>query len=292
MTTSIYATSPIKRPRRTKAQMETFYDALLGIVAEQAPMTVRQVFYQAEVRGLVEKAETGYSKVQRAVLHLREQDVMPFSWIEDGTRLVRKPETHDSIEDALWAAGESYRRAIWGRLNQRIEIWCEKDALSGVLFPVTSEYDVQLMVSRGYSSATYVHAAAMAIKSRWANGIQTFVYHLGDYDPSGQDAARDIQAKLSRYAPSGSFYFEQVAVLPWQISHYGLPTRPTKKTDSRAKSFSPESVELDAIPPDELRSMVRLIIEDHLPDGHMDGIREAEVSERRIFARLYNDWTR
>ena len=27
-------------------------------------MTVRQVFYQATVRGLVEKAETGYNKVQ------------------------------------------------------------------------------------------------------------------------------------------------------------------------------------------------------------------------------------
>jgi hypothetical protein len=28
------------------------------------PMTVRQVFYQATVRGLVEKSECGYDKVQ------------------------------------------------------------------------------------------------------------------------------------------------------------------------------------------------------------------------------------
>jgi hypothetical protein len=29
--------------------MESFYDAIMGIVEEQHPMTVRQVCYQAEV---------------------------------------------------------------------------------------------------------------------------------------------------------------------------------------------------------------------------------------------------
>ena len=56
-TTSAYGTSPIKRHRRTNAKMESFYEALIDVVEEQQPMTVRQVFYQAEVRGLVEKAE-------------------------------------------------------------------------------------------------------------------------------------------------------------------------------------------------------------------------------------------
>lgn len=40
----IYQTSPIKRRRATRLELEARRDALLAIVAEQRPMTVRQVF--------------------------------------------------------------------------------------------------------------------------------------------------------------------------------------------------------------------------------------------------------
>ena len=46
------------------------------------------------------------------------------------------------------------------------------------------------------------------------------------------------------------------------------------------------SVELDAIPPDILRTLVRNTIEPHLPNGFMDGIRFAEAEEKRVFARM------
>ena len=62
------------------------YNALLDAVEQQWPMTVRQVFYQAEVHGLVEKAETGYMKVQRALMALRKNKRLPFRRIVDNTR--------------------------------------------------------------------------------------------------------------------------------------------------------------------------------------------------------------
>jgi hypothetical protein len=55
---------------------------------------------------------------------------------------------------------------------------------------------------------------------------------------------------------SGGDEFVRVAVNPEQIEEFDLPTRPTKKTDSRAKTFEGESVEVDAIPPARLRQMV------------------------------------
>ena len=54
MTDRVYNT---KRRRSTKAEMEARFDALYQIVAEQRPMTVRQVFYQATVRGIIPKTE-------------------------------------------------------------------------------------------------------------------------------------------------------------------------------------------------------------------------------------------
>jgi hypothetical protein len=60
----VYQASHIKRQRATKAEIEERRDELFSIVAAMHPMTVRQVFYQATIRGIVEKSEAGYAKVQ------------------------------------------------------------------------------------------------------------------------------------------------------------------------------------------------------------------------------------
>jgi hypothetical protein len=52
---SVYGTRPIKRHRRTKAEFEELDRVLGDMVAEIQPATVRQVFYQAVVLGLVPK---------------------------------------------------------------------------------------------------------------------------------------------------------------------------------------------------------------------------------------------
>ncbi len=70
---SVYRPSPIKRHRRTKAELEELDLRLADIVAEVQPATVRQVFYQAVVRGLVPKDEAkGDKLVQRRLVKLRE----------------------------------------------------------------------------------------------------------------------------------------------------------------------------------------------------------------------------
>ena len=66
---------PIKRTRATKAEVEARREALLDIIAVGRPMTVRQVFYQATVRALVEKAESGYGKVQADLTVMRRADL-------------------------------------------------------------------------------------------------------------------------------------------------------------------------------------------------------------------------
>lgn len=88
------------------------------------------------------------------------------------------------------------------------------------------------------------------------------------------------------YATFGSFSFKQLAVTPEQIADYQLPTRPTKKKDTRSRGFGDISVELDALPPDVLRSLVQDAIEEHLPDGHMENSRFVENEEREGFKQL------
>ena len=68
---SVYEASPIRRSRATKAEVARRRQDLYDIIADMQPMTVRQVFYQATVRNLVEKSEAGYAKVQTDLVQMR-----------------------------------------------------------------------------------------------------------------------------------------------------------------------------------------------------------------------------
>ena len=159
----VYVPSPIKRVRSTKAEVEARREALLEIIDDGRPMTVRQVFYQATVHGLVEKAESGYGKVQTDLTLMRRSGELPYDWLADNTRWQRKPITFNSVEEALRDTARFYRKSLWNDANAYVEVWLEKDALSGVVYPVTSMYDVPLMVARGYASLSFLYSAAEAI---------------------------------------------------------------------------------------------------------------------------------
>ena len=247
---ALYAACRTK-PRATKAQMMERRGAIARIIERIHPCSVRQAFYQAEIASTVEKTEGGYEKTQRVTVWLRQGGYVPFGWISDATRWQRKPRSFDSIEAALRDTVQTYRRAVWRDENVYVEFWIEKDALAGTIYDVTAEFDVPLMVARGYSSLTFLHSAAEAIA---ANGRPAYIYHLGDWDPSGQNAADHIERKLREYAPGVPIQFEKLAVTARQITEWKLPTRPTKQSDSRSKTWKGDSVELDAIPPDRLRA--------------------------------------
>jgi hypothetical protein len=289
MTAEIYQ-APIKRARATKAEVEARREVLLDIIEAGRPMTVRQVFYQATVRGLVEKGESGYAKVQTDLTVMRRAGELPYDWLADNTRWQRKPRTFNSVEDALRNTAAFYRKALWNEAGSYVEIWLEKDALAGVVYPVTSMYDVPLMVARGYASLSFLYSAAEAINEL---DVPAYIYHLGDFDPSGVNAGEKIEETLRELAPDADITFERNAVTPEQIAEWNLPTRPTKASDTRAKAFgSSLSVELDAIEPNQLRALVQDTIELHLPAEQFEVLKAAEDSEREIISRLVSKVTR
>lgn len=279
----LYQVSPIKRVRSTRAEVWGRREALLDIVRGMYPMTVRQVFYQATVLGLVEKSEAGYAKVQTDLVVMRRAGTLPYDWLADNTRWQRKPQTFDSIDQALQDTARLYRKSLWTNADAYVEIWLEKDALSGVILPVTSLYDVPLMVARGYASLSFLHGAAEFMESV---GRPVFVYHLGDFDPSGVNAGEKIEQTLRELAPTADIHFERLAVTRRQIVEWALPSRPTKKTDSRSKGFGDISVELDAIRPQDLRALVESAINRHLPADEFRVLMAAEESERTLIGKL------
>ena len=215
---------------------------------------------------------------------MRRAGELPYDWLADNTRWQRKPRTFGSVEEALRDTARFYRKSLWADADSYVEIWLEKDALSGVIYPVTSLYDVPLMVARGYASLSFLHTAAEYIGTL---DVPTYIYHLGDFDPSGVNAGEKIEETLRELAPDAEIYFERIAVTPEQINDWDLPTRPTKAGDTRSKKFgSIVSVELDAIEPNRLRRLVERTIERHLPKRQFEVLKAAEESERKIISRL------
>lgn len=283
----VYEASPIKRQRRTKADMQKIKNGLLRILSRDHPQTVRGAFYQATVRGLVPKTEAGYGTVGRLLGDMRKAGLLPWEYIADASRWMRKPNTYNSVDEILDIAVSSYRRALWRDQATYVEIWVEKEALAGVIYEVTEEWDVPLMPTRGYPSLSFIHSAAVTIE---AQNRPCFIYYLGDHDPSGVDIPRHVEKSLREYAPTARIFFSRLAVTPDQIRAWNLPSRPTKKTDSRSKGFIGDSVELDAIPARVLRQLVREAIENHIDADVLKRTKIIEAAERKSLIDFRERW--
>ncbi len=276
-----------KRRRATADEMEERAAFLIDYAAEHGPVTVRGLYYQAEVHGVpvIDKTDSGYDKIQGQVLKLRRQGRLDYNDIADATRWMRKPTTYDSVEDALTETARTYRKSLWRDNDARVEIWCEKDALAGVIFQITSMYDVPLMVARGFSSETFCFEAV----EQYDEDKTTYVYYLGDFDRSGRDAANTLKEKLQRFAGEKGIkvVFKWIAITPAQVKKYRLPTREPKRESRADQNWEYDyACELDAMAPDVMRDLVEQAINRHLPQDQLAVLKVAEESGREFFKQF------
>ncbi len=180
MEMNAYRARPI---RRSKSEISAIKAAIYNLLREDHPMTVRQIFYRLVSAGVIGKTEGEYkSTVVRLLGEMRRNHEIQFSWIAGNTRWMRKPRSYSSLESMLRHSAEAYRRSVWDSQDCYVEVWLEKDALAGVLYDVTSEWDVPLMVTRGYPSLSFLYTAAEAIAEQEK---PVYLYYFGDHDPSG-----------------------------------------------------------------------------------------------------------
>lgn len=284
----VYGRSPIKRSRMSKADIVGIETGFYEFVAENKPCTVRQCFYYASTRGWVPKTELAYKTIGRILVNMRRAGDIPYSWLSDYSRQRHKPRSHSSLESALESTQRHYRHSLWDDQKQYCEIWIEKSALLGVVYPVTSALDAWVAPTRGYPSLTFLAEAAEDIADI---SKPTSIFYFGDWDPSGVHIAEKIEEELHNFAPNADITFHRSAVNRWQISEWDLPSRPTKKSDSRAKNFEGDSVELDAIPPAQLRELVQSKIESCIDPDVLERTKRVEEAEKYtldgILQRMY-----
>jgi hypothetical protein len=248
-----------------------------SLLAELHPMTLRQLHYgifsaakieyentQADWRRL-SRVTTMARRTYRWVELQGRQDMDEFantinpSWIVDETREAQVVNVWADAQGYVESVKCNYRRDNWQTQPHYCEVWSEKGTVLGSLRPVARELGVTLRVCKGYAST--------GMESRIGEDFERItkpitVFYVGDHDPSGQDIPRDIHRRAQE-ASGREITMQRVAIHPEDIKRFNLPPQKIKDTDSRKEAFKRRfgqkapTVELDALPVEELRRRVR-----------------------------------
>ena len=97
--------------------------------------------------------------------------------------------------------GVSYRRWRLARPGVDVQVFTEKDAISGVILPVTERWDVPLGVCRGYASESFAWSCAQSVCARPARCTST---SSATTTPAASTPGATSPSKVTGSPPSGS----------------------------------------------------------------------------------------
>lgn len=245
--------------------------------AQGLRVTLRQLYYQCVTRTILENTTRNYKNLSTVISDARLAGLMDWDAIEDRGRQPRRNSEWESLADLVESAIYSYRLPRWKGQENYVELWVEKEALSGVLRPIASDFHVTLMVNKGYSSQSAMYESAQRIQA--TEPENKVIFYLGDHDPSGEDMVRDIEDRLNMFGVE-NLLVRKVALNMDQVRQYNPPPNPAKITDPRADAyiakFGDSSWEVDALPPDVLTRLIRASFRSVVDQKLMDGVKERE----------------
>jgi hypothetical protein len=236
--------------------------AAVDILDAESPMTIRQLFYRLVSRGLIPNDRKHYQLVSRVMTKARDDGRCSFDYIVDRSRPHYSPSVFQDAGRYADVVQNAYRKDYWATQPNHVEIWVEKDAIIGSIEPTTNKLGVTIRVGRGFLSTTKAYDIAVHFQTI---DKPITAFYLGDHDPSGQDIERDLYDRIQSYG-SGYFDLQRLAIHKTDIALFNLPPLRIKDGDMRAAKFrrqhGEECVELDALPPEELRRRIQDAVED------------------------------
>jgi hypothetical protein len=265
-------------------------------------MTLRQLYYRFVAHDLIDNKQSQYQYLGEAIKEARINGRIDWDMIEDRTRstdagdyndgeVVDPQDRFDRNLEWFKNTDERFHRPKWEGQDNYVEVWVEKEALAGIFADVCDDMNVISFPNRGYTSITLLKEAAERIREETAKKVppmgdrkEAHILYFGDFDPSGQDIERNIRDKL--HDTFGvRVNVERYALTRDQIDRYQLPPQPAKTTDARYESFVEEhgnmAVELDALPPEELKELIRSSVQDYFDEAfYQDEILPEQEKDR------------
>jgi hypothetical protein len=260
-------------------------------------LTLRQLYYQLVSRDVISNTVKSYNIIGNLVNNARLAGYIDWDMIEDRSRHFSKNSHWDSPSQIIEAAARGYYKNKWENQVNYIEVWCEKDAISNIIEPVCSKYDVLFMANRGYSSQSAMYEAYQRLLQQQQYGKNISIIYLGDHDPSGIDMTRDIIDRIGLFLYGEECEFEgmeRIALNMDQIRKYDPPENPAKMTDTRFRTYEEKygtsSWELDALEPSVLSELVENKISGYIDFDLLDDIEKIEKNEKLQIQKVADDF--
>lgn len=267
-------------------------------------LTLRQLHYQFVSRNWIVNHDTAYKKLGKILDDCRYAGLVDWSAIEDRGRSPWLPYWAHDVKDALEDTLKRFRINRQHRQETCVEVWTEKDALSGIMRRSTSKFGVNLIVNKGYTSSSAMHDAYKRFTDWLDAGQNVTILYFGDHDPSGLDMVRDIQERLRFMFIRGDELVNKANVVNFrvipigltmkQIKQYKCPPNPTKLTDSRAAGYIEEHGatcwEVDALNPEVLTEVLETnivkVIDVDIFDEEMERERTETKKLKTIISKI------
>jgi hypothetical protein len=224
------------------------------------PPTLRELYYRLASMNLIPFTRSAYTTLSDKLAEARLEGRFPImlikdmsrrsaTWLEQRTYYPTKPLTEEELLRALESYIDSYSDVTvnpWEDQRYRVIMVIEKDSLYDTVETVVKRvfpFGVYHLKSiKGYISVSEAYNLARIIDVIPEHQKPVILY-IGDYDPSGQDIARDLNEKLSKLTRRKDYIFEKIAVTIDQIIELDLPCTPDTyeeimkmRRDSRYKS--------------------------------------------------------
>ena len=255
-------------------------------------LTLRQLYYQFVARGLISNKVASYRKIGKAVDTGRLLGLIDWEAIVDRLRSLKDLYHSDDAPHAIRQTSRTFQIDMWKNQPHRVEIWIEKDALTGILERVCERNDVPYFACRGYTSQSAQWRAAQRLVRHQEDGYSPVVIHLGDHDPSGLDASRDIYDRFKMFM--GGAKFERIALNMPQIEELNPPENPAKLTDPRGSEYvemyGESSWELDALSPDYLDNLIQSTIDRFKDPDKWDDAEKEQEHELELLEAAADQW--
>jgi hypothetical protein len=253
-------------------------------------MTLRQLYYRLVARNVIANSTKEYAALSKLLNKGRMAGIVDWAAIEDRGRQPRIDYSTQDVPGALRDIRYSYKLDRMKGQPYYIEVWIEKDALSNVFRRVTDLFHINLMVNKGYSSASAMHDAYLRMKK---TRKPVKILYFGDHDPSGKDMVRDIRDRMYDF---GLYQLEVVnpALSYEQVQQYDLPENPVKFSDPRAndyvEEFGEHSWELDALDPRILNEISKREVLNYIDRGTFEDVVRLESKQKNILRKLEGDY--
>jgi hypothetical protein len=281
--------------KKTLELLERIKLLLAGEYRDSLPLTLRQLFYIviSQPNAPLQNTYNDYQRLCRDLRNARYAGVIPFETIEDRTRYTSN--LPFNLDDAI----SHYYPEAWAGQPRYFEVFVEKEALRSFFNRILRQHYVMLNVGRGYDSLSDVMEIAQRFHEQ--NNKERCLFTFTDFDPSGDDIARDIDFRIGKclimLGEEPSYFSEEekradipnfttmkIALTEEQVKKHNLPPMFAKEKDPRASSFvdkygSEAVVELDSLPPRILADIISNLCNRHL---NLDEEKKIQRKETRI----------